>query len=119
MYQISKEFNFSASHQLVGLCDGHPCGRLHGHNYKVNVVLRSDELNEVGFVFDFGDLSPINRWINETLDHRHLNDVMPTSPTSENLAKFIFNKCGELLPGVPVFEVGVSETPKTWAVYRA
>jgi len=45
MYTISKQFTFSASHQLLNLCDSHPCYRLHGHNYIVEVELQASELN--------------------------------------------------------------------------
>ena len=69
MFRISKEFHFSASHQLHGLPEGHQCARLHGHNYIIRVTLASETLNEVGFVQDYGDLKPIGKWIDETLDH--------------------------------------------------
>ena len=52
MYRISKEFSFSASHRLLGLPDGHPCARLHGHNYRVEVELSAADLNRYGFVRD-------------------------------------------------------------------
>ena len=50
MYIITKEFAFSASHQLTHLVDGHPCARVHGHNYIIVVELSAEELNEQGFV---------------------------------------------------------------------
>jgi hypothetical protein len=52
MYTIAKRFAFSASHIIGGLPDEHPCGRLHGHNYEVEVVLQSATLDPVGFVRD-------------------------------------------------------------------
>ena len=45
MYRIGKQFEFSSCHQLFGLAPGHKCGRRHGHNYKVQVVLRSDSIH--------------------------------------------------------------------------
>lgn len=115
-YQISKLFEFSASHILKGLPDGHQCGRLHGHNYRVEVVLRGDTLSEVGFVRDYGELALFKRFLDDTCDHRHLNDVFPFNPTAENLAKCWFDWCVERWP--EVVAVRVSETPKTWAEYR-
>ena len=56
MNTISKEFHFSASHQLHGLKEGHPCGRFHGHNYIVKIFL-SGEPNKDGFVQDYGELN--------------------------------------------------------------
>lgn len=115
-YRISKDFEFSASHVLDGLPEGHQCARLHGHNYVVRVMLESEALNEVGFVRDFGDLKVIKDWIDIHLDHRHLNDVMSDNPTSENLAALLYDiaRAALLTPSA----VGVSETPKTWAWYQ-
>jgi 6-pyruvoyltetrahydropterin/6-carboxytetrahydropterin synthase len=118
MYTITKQFTFSASHQLAGLPDGHPCGRVHGHNYIVEVVLQSERLNEVGFVRDYGELWKVKSYIDEGLDHRHLNDVLPVgcNPTAENLAHRLFDYC--ILHWPEVVAVRVSETAKTWAEYR-
>lgn len=116
-YTIEKDFAFSASHVLTGLPEGHQCGRLHGHNYVVRVRLTGEQLQDVGFLFDYGKLAPIKTLIDTTLDHRHLNDVMTANPTAEVLAKHIASIAGGLLhlpDGVSV-SVGVSETPKTWA----
>lgn len=117
-YEITKEFHFSASHQLDYLPEGHQCKRLHGHNYIVKVTLGSDELNNDGFVTDFGLLKPIKVFIDENLDHRHLNDVFDFKTTSENIAKFFYDKIKNDLNMDNVVEVAVSETPKTWARYR-
>lgn len=120
MYEISKTFGWSASHVLAGLPEGHQCGRLHGHNYLARVILSSESLDETGFVLDFGELSPVGRWIDGTLDHRHLNDVMDISPTAENLARLLVDVVRNVVPlppGVKV-SVGVSETPRTWATWR-
>lgn len=116
MYQISKLFDFSASHQLDRLPAGHPCARLHGHNYQVEVILRYDGLNFAGFVLDYGELKPVKQHIDETFDHKHLNDVMDENPTAENLAKELYTFCKLLWPKF-IYKVRVSETPKTWAEY--
>lgn len=117
MYEISKLFDFSASHQLAGLPDDHPCTRLHGHNYQVMLVLGSESLDPVGFVYDYRKLDGFKGWLDATFDHQHLNDQMPYNPTSEHLARFIYAEAVGRL-GDLVVEVRVSETPKTWAVYR-
>ena len=117
MYKISKEFHFSASHILNGLHVEHPCSRLHGHNYIVNMFFQSDELNEVGFVIDYRELKSIKTFIDDVLDHRHLNDILPFNPTAENIAKFMFDKFKPQFP--QLYKVEVSETPKTKAVFRA
>ena len=117
MYTITKEFHFSASHQLFGLPEGHQCARLHGHNYIVVVELRASELNEHGFVRDYLDLAPLKRYIDDELDHRHLNDVLGDDMvTAERMAKHFYDWCRAKWPEVSA--VKVSETPKTWAEFR-
>lgn len=117
MYEISKQFSFSASHSLAGLPDEHPCSRLHGHNYEVVIVLLGGRLNSVGFVRDYRELDGVKKWIDESLDHRHLNDIVFPNATAEYLARHIFRYVKQL--GFPeIYEVRVSETPKTWATYR-
>lgn len=117
-YEIQKEFHFSASHQLMGLPEGHQCGRLHGHNYIVVVVLGSNELNEHGFVKDYGELKPLKEYIDTAMDHRHLNEVLGFQTTAENMAKHLFKLCQFQFGWEEVIEVRISETPKTWARYR-
>jgi 6-pyruvoyltetrahydropterin/6-carboxytetrahydropterin synthase len=119
-WEISKEFAFSASHQLVGLPDGHPCARLHGHNYVVRVVVAADALDVTGFVVDYGAFAPVKRWIDTHLDHQHLNEQLPGfNPTAENLAAVLGSVVRDLvdLPAGVGIAVAVSETPKTWATW--
>ncbi|MFE2179373.1 6-pyruvoyl tetrahydropterin synthase family protein [Streptomyces sp. NPDC059455] len=115
---ISKEFHFSASHRLDGLDAGHPCARLHGHNYVVTLelVAGSNGLNGVGFVRDYGDLAEFSQWLDSELDHRHLNDVVDINPSAENISRWIFERWSPRYP--ELHAVRVSETPKTWAEYR-
>lgn len=115
-YTITKQFHFSASHQLSELPDDHPCARLHGHNYIIEVVLQSQQLNHVGFVVDYGELKPLKQYIDDNLDHRHLNDFFGVNPTAENIARELFFFCLSWWP--ETVAVRVSETPKTWAEYR-
>lgn len=117
MYSISKEFHFSASHKLEGLPDDHQCARLHGHNYIVKIEIKNSELDDVGFILDFGDLSVVKDYIDEQLDHRHLNDVLDFNSTAENMAHHLHSKVGEMLtlPEGSQVTISVSETPKTWA----
>jgi len=116
MYKISKEFHFSASHILHGLPEGHQCGRLHGHNYVIVLHLKCKELDSVGFVQDYGELAPVKKWIDDTLDHRHLNDVFDFNPTAESMARHIFMKFAEDFP--MLYAVEVRETPKTSAIFE-
>jgi 6-pyruvoyltetrahydropterin/6-carboxytetrahydropterin synthase len=116
MFTITKEFHFSASHVLYGLNDGHPCGRLHGHNYIIKVEAQAKDLDSTSFVQDYGDFKPIGDYINEHMDHRHLNEVIPGQASAENIAKYLFHKFKAQFPLLS--GIGVSETPKTWAWYK-
>ena len=117
MYRITKRFDFSASHQLDHLPPEHPCARLHGHNYQVEVEVQSCCLDDRGFCqLDYRELDGFKAWIDETLDHRHLNDVLPIRPTAENLARHLYDIARQSSPYISA--VRVSETPRTWAEYR-
>ena len=124
MFEITKDFHFSASHQLKGLPDGHPCARLHGHNFIVRVHLASRKLDPVGFVVDYGELATFGQLLDERFDHQHLNDRVIFNPTAENLAAYLvrltLNKLGKLdqLKGRTIrVRVEVCETPKCWASF--
>lgn len=117
MYTIAKRFTFSASHVIGGLPAQHPCARLHGHNYEVEVLLQSPTLDSVSFVRDYHELSALKDFLGGNLDHRHLNEVLGhDQTTSEAIAKWIYDWCRRRWPEVAA--VRVSETPRTWAEYR-
>jgi len=117
MYKISKQFAFSASHILEGLPADHPCTRLHGHNYIVKVHLKSESLNDTGFVKDYRELDELKDYIDADLDHRHLNDVFDFNPTAENIAKYLYDLFKKNIP--ELYAVEISETPKTSAIYES
>ncbi len=117
MYTIAKEYHFSASHILPGLPASHPCSRMHGHNYVVEVELRAETLNKNGFVRDYRELDDLKKYIDETVDHRHLNDIFGDDGTAaEQLAKYFYDWCKARWPEVSA--VRVSETPRSRAEYR-
>jgi 6-pyruvoyltetrahydropterin/6-carboxytetrahydropterin synthase len=116
MYKISKQFSFSASHVLNLLGNDHPCSRLHGHNYTVTFHLKSAALDRYGFVKDYKSLKFVKQYMDETLDHRHLNEIIPEPPTSENIARFLFE---HFKPEIPeLYAIEVSETPQTSCIYE-
>lgn len=92
-YLITRTFDFAAAHHLDGMPDGHKCSRNHGHTWTIDVTLSSTKLVGPGWVADFADLKPLGTFINDTLDHRDLNEVLPASPTSELLAAFLADWC--------------------------
>jgi 6-pyruvoyltetrahydropterin/6-carboxytetrahydropterin synthase len=116
MFTIAKQFQFSASHQLDRLPPEHQCARLHGHNYVVELILQSETVNEFGFVVDYLDLKPFKAYLDDELDHRHLNELFAFPTSAENLAQHLYNWAKARWP--QTIAVRVSETPKTWAEYR-
>jgi 6-pyruvoyltetrahydropterin/6-carboxytetrahydropterin synthase len=118
MYTIKKEFHFSSAHQLNGLPDSHPCSRLHGHNYILTVYLKSETVNEIGFVKDYRELDFIKTYVDDVLDHKFLNDIFPLHNTTvENMCKILFDMFKTVLPELTAIEM--SETPKTNCKYES
>lgn len=120
MFTIWKSYRFEAAHHLGGLPPEHQCGRVHGHSYRVTLELSSTVRREPGFVVDFGDLRPFKAFIDDHLDHRDLNQVVPDEPTSENLAVWLFSKARDVLgdKGAYLTAVRVQETETSCAEYR-
>ena len=119
MFTITKEFLFEAMHYLPALPEGHKCRRPHGHSYKVIVELQSKDLDQYGFVEDFGDLGDIRRYIDEHLDHRNLVEVFGESgntTSAERLALALFLRFKPLHPKLAA--ITVCETGKTSSTFR-
>ncbi len=91
MYELMVESQFSAAHQLRGYKG--KCEDLHGHNWRVQVTVSSERLDDIGMVMDFHELKTITVEVISSLDHTFLNEVFPfteKNPSSENIAKWIF-----------------------------
>jgi len=117
MYTIYKEYHFSASHQLHQLPSDHPCSRMHGHNYVVEVELQSETLNQYGFVRDYRELDDLKQYIDDQFDHNHLNDILgDDNVTAEQIARHFYEWCKDRWSEVTA--VRVRETPKSCAEYR-
>ncbi|MGH3923824.1 MAG: 6-carboxytetrahydropterin synthase QueD [Pseudonocardiaceae bacterium] len=123
MYRIGKRFRFEAAHHLPELPEGHKCAQLHGHSYTVEVsVATNSDLTPPGFVVDFAELAALGTYLSERFDHRVLNEVVDVAPTSENLARLLYEWCAANLclpPGVTVAAVRVGETASPTARYPA
>ncbi len=132
MFRVTREFEFCFGHRLMDY-DG-KCRNIHGHNSKACITLEGESLDRLGMIVDFVEIKRVvGRWIDETLDHTlllHKDDplvkalqsagekVLPmeATPTTENLAKFIFEYVQGR--GLPVVEVTLWETPYSYATYR-
>ena len=114
---IFKEFTFEAAHRLPFVPDGHKCARLHGHSYRVELHVggQVDPLN--GWILDFADIKVAFKPIQDRLDHYYLNEIDGLeNPTSENLARWIWERLVPALPGLA--QVIVKETCTSGCTYR-
>ena len=117
MTEIFREFTFEAAHQLPNVPEGHKCSRLHGHSFKVVVSVAGPVDPDLGWVMDFGDIKAAFKPLEDQLDHRYLNEVDGLkNPTSENLARWIWDRLQLRLPGLT--EVVVRETCTSGCRYR-
>ena len=97
--EIFKEFTFESAHRLPHVPAGHKCGRLHGHSFKVGLHLTGPLDPHTGWIRDFAEVKAIFKPIYEQLDHNYLNDIPGLeNPTSEVIAKWIWDQVKPLLP---------------------
>lgn len=120
MYELMIETDFSSAHQLRGYQG--KCEHLHGHNWKVQVSVSAQKLNEIDIAIDFHDLREMTQEIIAPLDHSLLNSIFPfteKNPSSENIAKWIYDSLKKRLsgPDVRVSSVTVWESDSASATY--
>jgi 6-pyruvoyltetrahydropterin/6-carboxytetrahydropterin synthase len=114
---IFKKFIFEAAHVLPNVPNGHKCGRLHGHSFHVELQLTGDVDEQTGWLIDFSEVKQIFKPIYEQLDHHFLNDIAGLeNPTSENIAKWIWQQAKPLLPLLSA--VIIHETCTAGSIYR-
>lgn len=92
MYELMIETKFAAAHQLRNY-NGR-CERLHGHNWKVEVYVAAENLNDIGLAIDFKVLKDTTNELLMVLEHSFVNDVFPfteINPSSENIAKWLYD----------------------------
>lgn len=122
MYKVFKDSEFSAAHSLRGYKGR--CENLHGHNWKVRVQLLADELDSLGMVIDFEQIKKILAAVISKLDHQDLNKVAPfdrINPTSENIARYLFDEVSKKLvtDRVKIDQVMVWEKQSSCAIFQA
>jgi 6-pyruvoyltetrahydropterin/6-carboxytetrahydropterin synthase len=115
--EIFKEFTFEAAHRLPNVPPGHKCARLHGHSYRIAIHVEADVDQDTGWVMDFGDIQCAFQPLHARLDHYYLNEIEGLeNPTSENLARWIWQR---LKPNLPhLSKVVVRETCTSGCVYE-
>ena len=97
--KLYKSFGFEAAHFLPKVPVGHKCGRLHGHSFRCEIEVTGPVDSETGCVMDFADIKSAFRPVEETLDHRYLNEIQGlTNPTSEVICKWIWDQLKPTLP---------------------
>lgn len=115
--EIFKEFTIEAAHRLPNVPEGHKCSRLHGHSFKIEIHVSGKVGKDSGWVMDFADIKRAFQPLYERLDHHYLNEIDGLeNPTSENLARWIWQKMIEDLPRLS--KVIVRETCTSGCVYR-
>ena len=120
IYRLRIKDGFAAAHRLAG--SGGKCESLHGHNFGVTLEVAGDRLDETGMLMDFSDLKKILKTVLAQLDHSDLNEhpeFVRSSPSSENIARFIWHKVNESihLETVTVLSVTVNESETASAKY--
>jgi 6-pyruvoyltetrahydropterin/6-carboxytetrahydropterin synthase len=97
--EIFKEFTFEAAHRLPQVPPDHKCHRLHGHSFHVALHVRGPVDPRTGWIVDFADIAAAWQPVHALLDHRYLNEVDGlANPTSEHIARFIFDRVRSALP---------------------
>ncbi len=116
MFEVRVETHFSSAHHLLNYQG--KCENMHGHNWKVEVVAKGNNLDKSNILIDFKILKKDLNKIMEYLDHKDLNELeefQGESPSSEYISKFIFYKMKQKHPAV--CRVNVFETPTSKASY--
>ncbi len=131
-YRVTKVIDFCYGHRLLAYIG--KCQHLHGHNGRIEIDIKSSELDDLGMVVDFGKIKElIKGWVDENLDHRmilcrrdpivsmlkDMNEpmyLMDENPTAENIAKHIFEYAVDC--GFDVVEIRLWETPTSCVSYR-
>jgi len=115
--RLAKSFSFEAAHFLPSFPEGHKCRRMHGHSFKVDVVVEGPLDPARGYLVDYGDIKRAVAPLHDELDHRLLNELPGlANPTSEMLAVWVWDRLHPVLPMLA--EVIVHETCTSRCEYR-
>ncbi len=118
MYNVKVRSQFSSAHNLRGYKG--KCEELHGHNWRVEVTAQKEDLDDAGMVVDFKELKKVLNEAIAELDHKHLNALeffKNNNPTSENIARYVYEKIAEKSPEMNIKEVTIWETDTSLATF--
>ena len=114
---LTKTFCFEAAHDLPTFPLDHKCRRLHGHSFRFDVIVAGEVDPAKGYLIDYGDIKSAADPLLKRLDHYYLNEVEDlANPTSENIAKWIWDRLKLSLPQLAA--VIVHETCTSACEYR-
>lgn len=121
IYTLKVITEFASAHTLRGYPGA--CSRMHGHNWKVEVEVEADRLDEHGMAIDFKRIKQAAKAVAGRLDHRYLNDIPPfgdINPTAENLARYFYEALADAIqtPHLRVSSVVLWETERACVRYR-
>ncbi len=115
--RLSKSFRFEAAHDLPTFPPDHKCHRLHGHSFRFDVVVEGEVDPAKGYLIDYGDIKKVVDPLVRRLDHYYLNEIEGLSnPTSENVARWLWDRLKPLLPQLS--SLIVHETCTSTCEYR-
>ncbi len=114
---IFKEFTFDSAHSLPHVPDGHKCKAIHGHTYRLKVIIEGELDPHLGWVMDFSELKNVVKPVIDQIDHKYMNELEGLeNPTCEAIATWLWVR---IKPGLPLLkEIVLHETPSSGTVYR-
>ena len=120
MYELKIITQFGAAHQIKDI--GGKCEDLHGHNWKIEVFVTGPETGENGLLMDFKEIKTATKEVIDRLDHKFLNELeyfKDTSPSSENIARFVYDSISPVLNrgDIKVSKVSAWESDSACATY--
>lgn len=118
MYEVYVAAQFEAAHRLVG--DFGPATRMHGHTYRMEVILRGERLKDDGTLYDIGRLRAAVEELTVSLHYRNLNevpDLASVNTTAEAVAHYCWDKLAPPLHGQELVSMTVRiwESPQVYA----
>jgi len=114
---LTRSFRLESARFLPRLPATHPCSRVHGHSFVIELELAGEVDPELGWLIDYNDIAAAFEPLRQALDHHLLNEVEGLeNPTSEHIARWVFERLARTLPALTA--VTVMETPETRAIYR-